>query len=191
MDEFDRMYEQAEREMDIYREQIAKLEERVKELETLLHTVCAERDDIENARMMGLSTIGKLIALIRQGAGEDSPEYQRALELIGAPPAGDVSAPLPFEDDAEGHGEHAPEHLPGGLDPVSATMCEVKADPMKFIEHWKQEYNGTGYEAVNALMEAFECDENQAREWLTDWLVQQRKTRYDARQSEVGQESKG
>lgn len=83
----------ADRKLKHVCEQRDALAARVAELEALLHTVCHERDDIEDARMMGLSTIGKLVALLRSGAGEDSHEYQRALEIIGAPPAGDVNAP--------------------------------------------------------------------------------------------------
>jgi hypothetical protein len=37
--------------------------------------------------------IGELMRLFEAGAGEDCLEYQRALEIIGAPPVGDVSGP--------------------------------------------------------------------------------------------------
>jgi hypothetical protein len=42
------------------------------------------------------ATIGKLIALLAAGPGEDSDEYQQALALVGMVPAGDVSG-----DDAD------------------------------------------------------------------------------------------
>jgi hypothetical protein len=43
--------------------------------------------------------IGELIDIIRDfGHGDDTPEYKRALELIGAVPEGDMSAPTPGLD---------------------------------------------------------------------------------------------
>lgn len=46
-----------------------------------------------------------------QSAHEKVVEYRKA-KVTGAP--------LPFEDDAGAHGEHAPDHERGGLDPLSA-----------------------------------------------------------------------